>query len=520
MTKIDKNELNEKIAKLSPEKRRLLELRLKEKGTSLPVDDQISPRLSNEASPLSFSQRRLWFLHQLHPDMIAFNLPMALRFSGKLDRNLLSKSINAILSRHEVLRTTYIEKNGVPLQFVHPPLEVELEQFDLTRLREEEKESEAERLILNEIQQPFDLSRDIMFKSFLYRIGPQDHIFFLLRHHIASDGWSARIVQRELLEGYLALQERRSPDLPQLQVQYADYAIWQWERLHQQGFARELDYWRDQLKGLPQLELPIDQPRPSIISYNGSQIPIKITPSLTQKLISLSQQQRVTMNTTLLAAYSVLLYRYTGQDDFAIGVPVSGRTRRVLEPLIGFFINTLVLRTDLSGNPTFLDLLHQINQTSIEALDHQHLPFEILVEDLQPDRQLNRSPLAQATFQYQDIPIQPTTNIPGLSIEHIPIDPGTSQNDLSLTITKSAEGLEGFARFNTDLFEAATIARFIDYYKNLLTDVVDHPDRQICQLMLLTHKDKEKIKAPQILVRPTIEFEEFNLKEVNGTVVQ
>lgn len=493
MVNIDPHEFNKKIAKLSPEKRRLLALRLEEKGLSLPVGDHIYPRLDDEPSPLSFSQRRLWFLHQLHPDMIAFNLPMALRFTGKLEPNLLRKSINAIVYRHEVLRTTYIEKDGIPLQIVHPPAEVELEYFDLTHIREAEREPEAKQLMLNEVRQPFDLSSDVMFKPFLYRLSPQDHILFLLRHHIASDGWSTRIVQRELLEGYLAAQEYRSANLPQLEVQYADFALWQRARFHEQGFEQELNYWRNQLNGLPQLELPIDRPRPSVVSYKGSQLILRISRSLTAKLRNFSRQERVTMNTTMLTAFSVLLHRYSGQVDFAIGVPVSGRIRRELEPLIGFFINTLVLRSDFSGNPTFVDLLHQINQSSIDAFDHQNLPFEMLVEELQHERHLNRSPLIQTTFQYLDIPIQPSIKIPGMLIERLPIDPGTSQFDFSISITESAEGLIGRARFNSDTFETKTIQRMIEHYQVILDAISVNPSSHVSSLSLLSDRERNQI---------------------------
>ena len=452
---------------------------------------------SAETFPVSFAQQRLWFLSQLEPDNPSYNLPQILRLKGELNVDALEQTINAIIARHESLRTTFKEVDGEPVQIVANVHKIKLGFVDLKKLSESEREDEARRLAVAEARRPFDLSRDYPLRAVLVRLDYDAHWLLLTMHHIVSDGWSLGIFTRELSNIYDALATNENINLSELPIQYADFAEWQREWLQGEVLEEHLDYWLKSLAGAPaMLKLPTDHPRPAQQSFKGASVALKLSPQLSQSLVDLSQRQGVTLFMTTLAAFQTLLFRYTGQEDIVIGTPIAGRNREEIEGLIGFFVNTLALRTNVSGNPTFRELLERVKEIALGAYAHQDLPFEKLVEELNPERDVSHSPVFQVMFGMQNVPRDaPALN--GLSITRVSLPSVTAKFDLTLFISETATGLNCWLEYNTDLFEEATVSRMLRHFEHLLEAVVADPDRSILRLPLLTPAERAQLLSEQ-----------------------
>ena len=364
---MDRHTLAEQLARLTPAKRALLERRLKGSGLDdLLIEERIPERAAQESAPLSFAQQRLWFLDQYEPNSSFYNLPSVMRLKGFLNVSALEESLNEIIRRHESLRTTFTKIDGEPVQVIAPSLSLSLGVVDLSQLVESEREEEARRLSSEEARCPFDLARGPLIRAALIRLGPQDHVLVLTLHHIVSDGWSTGVLHSELAVLYRAFCHSEPSPLSPLAIQYADYAVWQRERLKGEVLESQLGYWKKQLEGMPAvLNLPTDRPRPAVQSFRGQRQILELSPELTAGLKELSRKGGVTLYMTLLAAFQTLLYRYTGQEDIVVGSPIANRNRTEIEGLIGFFVNTLVLRTDLEGEPSFEEALRRVRESAL-----------------------------------------------------------------------------------------------------------------------------------------------------------
>jgi len=487
-----RDQLSERLANLSPTKRALLELRLKEKGTTVPVGQTIPRRSAGGPAPLSFAQERLWFLNQLEPESSAYNESNVTRLSGSLDMPALKKTLNQIIVRHEVLRTTIAVVDGAPQQRMAPSRPIDLPVIDLRGLRDEDRDREAHRLTLEAIRRPFDLSRDLMLRVMLLRLTDQENFLLLVKHHIASDGWSVGILWQELAALYRAFIFGEPSPLPDLPLQYADYAVWQRDFLRGEVLATQLAYWKKQLDNLPTLQLPTDRPRPPVQTLRGAKHPLTLSSDLLSELKVLSRREGVTLFMTLLAAFQILLHQYAGQDDIVVGSPIAGRNHPELEGLIGFFINSLVFRADLSGNPIFSELLGRVREVALGAYGHQDVPFEKLVEQLRPERNLSHSPLFQVVFALQNTPRAPR-KLEGLTLTSLAVDNGTSKFDLTLSLHEEAGELKGSLEYNTDLFDALTIQRMLAHFENLLKGIVANPEQRLSKLPLLTQAERQQL---------------------------
>jgi amino acid adenylation domain-containing protein/non-ribosomal peptide synthase protein (TIGR01720 family) len=453
----------------------------------------ILPTPKTDEVPLSFAQQRLWFFDQLSPGNPFYNIFVAFRLAGHLDRLALEQSLNEIVRRHHALRTTFHLSEGRPLQAIAGELRVALPVTDLGYLPAPDGETAARRLASEEAQQPFDLAQGPLFRARLLRLGDQDHIALFTIHHIVSDGWSMDVFMRELVTSYNGLANGLPSSLEPLPIQYADFAIWQREWLSTQVLEEHLGYWRRQLQGCPpRLELATDYPRRAIQDFKGAKQPIAISGVLAASLKELSRNQNVTLFMTLLAAFDTLLYRWTGQDDINVGSPAAGRNRIETESLIGFFVNTLVLRSDLSGDPTFADMLSRVRETVFMAQAYQGLPFEKLVEELQPERNLSHTPLFQVMLVVQNTP-QKQLELSGLTLEPLDVDSGTAKFDLTLLLQETGTGLTGFLEYNTDLFNQATIIRTIQHYQTLIGEIVANPQSRLSAFSFLSEAERHQL---------------------------
>ena len=453
----------------------------------------ISPREQCDRIPLSFAQQRLWFLDRLEPNSSFYNMPHAVRLSGELNLEVLQQALDAIVVHHEIIRTNYrSDRQGNPSQVIAVPQSVELSIFDLQQYRAEERETQVQKLLQQQSQRPFDLASDMMLRGSLLRLAPQEHILLLVMHHIASDGWSMGILWQQLTQLYQAFLAKRPHPLKTSPIQYADYAVWQREWLSGAVLDGQLSYWQQQLAGAkPLLELPTDRPRPAIQTYSGARQSFTIPKSTCDRLQKLGRQAGVTLYMSLLAAFQTLLYRYSSQEDILVGSPIAGRNRAESENLIGFFVNTLVLRTDLSGNPSFQELLARVRSVTLDAYAHQDLPFEKLVEELNPERSLSYSPLFQVMFVLQNEP--KPAKLLGLTEHPVPINLETAKFDLILSVTEKDDLLLGSWSYNTDLFDAATIERMTANFQTLLAGIVENPQQPIAQLPILTPAEQHQL---------------------------
>ena len=443
--------------------------------------------------PLSFAQARLWFLDQLQPKSAFYNIPIALRLSGQLNVAALEKSLNEIIRRHEVLRTNFTKVSGQPVQVIASTLKLKLLQVDLQNLPFREREIEAQRLATTEAVRPFDLEREPLVRATLLQLGSAEYIFLLTAHHIIFDGWSVGVLVRELAALYEAFSTGKPKVLPELPVQYADFAVWQRHWLTGEILETQLNYWKQQLKSAPALlELPTDRPRPAIQTNRGAHQYVALPVELSEALANLSRRTGVTLFMTLYAAFGTLLYRYTGSSDIVVGTPVANRNRQEIEGLIGFFVNTLVLRTDLSGNPSFDQLLRRVREVTLGAYAHQDLPFEELVEALKPTRSLSHTPLFQVMFALQNAPM-PSMELPDLTVSSFSVETPTAKFDLTLSMENTTSGLIGEWEYNSDLFDAATIARMARHFQTLLEGIVANPKQLVSELPLLTEAERQQL---------------------------
>ncbi|MBD1872290.1 amino acid adenylation domain-containing protein [Nodosilinea sp. FACHB-131] len=462
----------------------------------------LPPSHPSTPSPLSFAQQRLWFLYQLAPHNPFYNVPAAIRLTGTLNRSALERSLQEIVRRHAALRTRFTTVDGQPAQVVEPNANVELAVVNLQSVAISERDRIQQQLATAEAQRPFNLSTDSLLRVTLLDFDAAESVLLLTMHHIVADGWSLGILIKELGYFYAAFVEERSPALPPLPIQYADFARWQHNWLQGEVLEKQLSYWRQQLQDFPVLKLPSDRPRPAVQTYQGATYPIHISPTLSQALETFSQQSGASLFMTLLAAFQTLLYRYTGQEDITIGSPIANRHRSEVEGLIGFFVNSLVMRSDLSGNPTFRELLEQVRQVALEAYEHQDLPFEKLVEELDPDRDLSRNPLFQVAFALQNAPMQPL-ELPALTLEPAPLESASTRFDLEVhlwepahglkSFWRSQDGLGGFISYSTDLFDRDRIARLVGHLQTLLEGIIANPDTRLSDLPLLTSEERQQI---------------------------
>ncbi|MEO8383144.1 MAG: amino acid adenylation domain-containing protein, partial [Acidobacteriota bacterium] len=437
--------------------------------------------------PLSFAQQRLWFLNQLEGPSATYNLSIVIRLNGPLDQDALLRALKTIVERHEVLRTRFREIDGVPAQVIDSA-----DAFTVERLSSPSPDASLE-LLDAKLHHRFDLSRDPLFSAWLIEEAPASHVLALLFHHSVADGWSAGVLMEELTVLYGAFRAGWPSPLPPLAIQYADFAHWQRQWLTGEVLAAETGYWKEALAHLPPLlELPTDRPRPPVQSYRGAHEAFHLSRQLMDRLIALSRTSGATLFMTLLAGFDVLLSRYSGQSDLAVGTPVANRTRPELEPLIGFFINNLVLRADLSGDPTFTALLAQIRETALHAYAHQDVPFEVLVEQLNPARSLSYSPLFQVMLVLQNAPFE-ALRLPELEITPIDFEQRATKVDLTLSLTETELGLDGILEYSTDLFDRSTIERFIAHYALLLEAIVEDPHQRISRYELLTEDERQRV---------------------------
>ncbi len=486
------DDLKQRLDRLSPAKRALLERRLIEAGLKQAAPHSLPRRQDRQLAPLSFAQERLWFLNQLEPESAAYNEPRALRLTGLLNIEALQRTLRAIIQRHETLRTTIVMIDGKPMQRIAEHRDIEVPLIDLQAINENVRDTEARRLMDETTCRPFDLSKDCVLRTLLLRLSGQEHIFVVVKHHIASDGWSSAIFWREFQSLYTAFTSDGSAELPELPIQYADFASWQRDWLQGETLENQLSYWKTQLNDLSALQLPFDRPRPKTLKPRSDAQRFLIDNNTSTALKTLSRESGVTLFMTLLAAFQTLLHRYTAQEDIAIGTPIAGRNRIELEGLIGFFANTLVLRADLTNNPSFQAHLERVRKACVEAYSHQDLPFEKLVEELQPERSLSQNPLFQVIFQLNNRPSK-SLALPGLQVETFELSGGISKFDLSLMMFDNGSTLSGRLLYNTDLFNAATIERMVGHFQTLLNGIAANPDEPVGYLPLLTEAEKHQL---------------------------
>jgi amino acid adenylation domain-containing protein len=442
--------------------------------------------------PASFPQQRLWFLDQLEPGSASYNIPAAVRLRGQLDLSALERALNEVIRRHEVLRTMLVSERGIPRQIIADRLELLWTTQDFSRLPEGDRESQALRRLREEAERPFDLARGPLIRAALFRLSEQEHFAIVTMHHAVSDGWSIGILIRELSALYGSFRLGEPSPLAEPAVQYADYALWQRKLLDEEGLEAQLKYWKRQLAGVPQLELPTDRPRPLIASQRGGERTAILPKATLAALRALGRGEGATLYITLLAAFQVLLHRYSSQEDIAVGSPIAGRTRPELEGLIGFFVNTLVLRGDLSGDPPFRELLRRARRTAIEAYTHQDVPFEKLVSVTHADRESSRAPLFQVMFALQNVP-PPELHAPELVLTPLELSSSTSKFDLTLFATEVPEGLRLSFEYSADLFDAATAERMLAHFQILLEEIIAAPDQSIGAIPMLTPHERLQV---------------------------
>ncbi|HJX29997.1 MAG TPA: condensation domain-containing protein, partial [Thermoanaerobaculia bacterium] len=456
-------------------------------GSAVPEAPPLAPMPHGEGAPLSFAQRRLWFLHQLDPDNPVHNIAAFVRLAGRLDVAALRRALNEIPRRHEALRTIFKSVGNEPAQEVAPAAPLPLPVIDLRGLPEGARAAEENAIAAAVARLPFPLEQGPFVRAALTVRAADDHGLSLSWHHIAADGWSLGVFIRELTALY------QGETLPALPVQYADFAAWQRQWLRDDALEARLAFWRSQLEGPPPvLELPTDKPRPAVLSHRGAHYERVVPGSIGERLAAIARAQGATPFMALLAGFATLLHRSTGQDDLVLGAPISGRNRRELEGLIGVFINNLVLRIDAAGDPSFEELLRRVRATALAAYAHQDLPFETLVDALKIERDLSRTPLFQVLFVEQSAPMR-RIDLPGLRLEPREIDLGTARFDLALSMAQVEEGWLGTWKYSTDLFDGPTPARMAEQLENLLAAAADRPDLPVSRLSWLSAGERHQV---------------------------
>jgi amino acid adenylation domain-containing protein len=457
-----------------------------------PAPVSIVPRTGDDPVPLSFAQQRLWFLSELDPGSAAYNITTRLDVRGALGGKVLQRCLDEIVARHQSLRTAFVAEDGRPVQVIHASLPVPLRMLDLASLPREAAEQTIAEEAARTFTTAFDLARGPLLRGCVLELEPEHHVLLFAMHHIVGDGWSMGVLLRELAELYEALTEGRTPLLPPLAVQYADYAVWQ--RAHVSGslYDEQLAYWRARLDGVSPLELPADRARPPLQTFRGESIPFEVPRDLTDRVAGVGRRAGVTPFMALLAVFAVFLRRYTGQHDITVGSPIANRHRSETEPIIGFFANTLVLRTDLSGNPTFIELLTRVKDAALGAYSNQDLPFERLVEELQPQRNSSHNPLFQVMCALNNAPFEPI-RLGSLAVNRLPAETGTAKFDLNLTLDETADGWSGTLDYNSDLFERSTVELMATHLDRLLRTAGEQPDARIDDFEMLSAEDRRQI---------------------------
>ena len=445
------------------------------------------PAERNGTAPLSFPQQQFWLLDQAEPNSSHYNIRTAIKITGPLEAARLQQAFAEIVASHEILRTKFVLNEGSPVQVIESSLPFALDVSDLSSVSTSKREAEVQRLLAVEAEEHFDLAHGPLFRAKLLKLDRDEHLLLMTLHHIICDGWSIDVLLHEITTRY-----QTGAPAPQLQLQYADFALWQREHFQSEAFKRQVDYWKQKLANSPAaLELPTDYRRPATRTFNGAQESVLLPAGLSRGVKALGQREGATLFMTLLAAFQTLLFRYSGQDDIVVGSPIAGRTLVETENLIGAFVNTLALRGNLSGNPTFREFLGRVRETALESYTHQDVPFEKLVEELRPDRSTNRTPLFQSMFALQNLPTD--IAVAGLTLSSLKLDRTKSKFDLTLEVEEQTNGLRASFEYNTDLFAPATVQRMLEHFQNLLTTVVANPDQTLSDLSLLSESEREKL---------------------------
>jgi len=486
----------DRLKELSPAKRALLlQKAMRKDATAADSRQSIPRRAQHSPVPLSFAQQRLWFLNQLTPGSVAYNLPTALRLTGQLDPAALRHSFNAIIRRHEALRTTFTMIDEQPMQVIDERLELALPLVDLRSLPETVQQGQLGDLASATLWLPFDLERGPLVRITLVRLADEAHVLLLVMHHIVSDGWSMSVLTRELIALYAARVAGMPASLPELRIQYPDFAIWQREQLQGELLEQHLTYWRRQLGGsLPTLELPLDRPRPAVQTSHGAAQALDIAPQIREALRALNMLEDTTIFMALVAAFQALLHRYSGQDDIIVGTPIANRDRSQTEGLIGFFVNSLALRVSFAGDPSFRTLLRRVRDVMLDAYTYQGLPFEKLIEALNLPRDLSRHPLFQVMFVLQNTP-PAALDLAGLAMQLLAFGNHAAKFDLQVTLNETDAGLGGGVEYNTDLFDDATIIRLVGHFQTLLAGALADPDQPVSALPLLSAAERAQLLA-------------------------
>src|ERR1041384_8767522 len=488
------SETSENITHLSAEKLALLSRRLKEKHAdkgraSIPKRDDAQ---ATEA-PLSFAQQRLWFIEQLEPGAALYNVPSATRLTGPLDITCLDAALNEVIRRHEVLRTRFTAIDDQPVQLIDSPCDLPVPLVDLSALPAPERESFIKHCATAETLRPFDLERGPLVRAVLLRLDPAQHVLLFTMHHIISDAWSIGLLVSEMGALYSAFLDDHPSPLPELPIQYADYAIWQRERLRGPGLDQQLQYWREQIEEAPaELALPTDRRRPATPTHRGACFDFRLEPELTAALRELCQSEGVTLFMTLLAAWALLLGRHAGVTEVTVGTPVAGRTKPELEKLIGFFVNTLALKVKWESTWTVAELLSAVRELCLGAYSHQELPFDKLVEELQPERSLSRTPLFQVAFILENVPVGKWT-LPSLKLQAIETESLSTNFDLTLTMSENEDDIVGSLVYALDLFDHTTTSRMTQRFRMLLKSMAADPYSRLCDLPLLTEAERRQL---------------------------
>jgi amino acid adenylation domain-containing protein len=482
----------ELLKRLSPAQRALLLKELQKDAAHTNGSHDIPRRPPAGPIPLSFSQQRLWFVAQIDPDTPLYNVPEAIDLKGQLNLVALEQGLNEIIRRHDALRTRFTVVDRQPVQVCTPSRRLALKIVDLSQLPGNARESAARRLLEAEARRPFDLGNDLLLRATLLRLERDHHWAFLTLHHIVADGWSMGVLIREIAALYQAFAAGQASPLPELPIQYTDFTQWQREWLKGEKLASQLDYWRRQLADAPPLRFPSDRPRSVHATPNGARLNFTLPRTLSNAVKRLSDAEGATLFMTLLAAFKLLLYRYAQQDDIVVGTAIANRHHGETEHLIGFFLNLLVLRTKVSGKLTFRDFLQRVREVALGAFEHQDLPFDKLVEELQPERQLNRNPLFQVVFAVHS-GLAPSLNLQQLNVRQLPATSHTSKYDLSLEFVDTENALTGFLEYSTELFDAATIERLLTHYQTLLESLVNNPEQSIARVQLLPRQEQHKL---------------------------
>ncbi|MBF1989862.1 condensation protein [Fischerella thermalis CCMEE 5268] len=502
-------DLAKRIAALSPEKRKLLLQKLSNKNHGLssytPIIHQ--SRESN-TFPLSFAQQRLWFLDQLEPGNPAFNICQFMRLTGRLNVAALEQSFQEVLRRHEALRTTFTVVDGQPLQVIAPTPVFKIPVINLQELPEDTRESKVLQLANEEVEKSFDLTKDCLLRLTLLQLSEIEYALLLSIHHIAADAWSIGVLIHEITTFYESFSCGYPSPLPQLPIQYVDFAVWQRQWLQGEKLETLLSYWKQQLGSqLPVLELPTDKPRPTVQTFNGARQCLTLPKSFCDRLKALYQREGITLFMILLAAFQTLLYWYTGQEDIVVGTDIANRNQPEVRGLIGFFVNQLVLRTNLSGNPSFRELLERVREVTLDAYAHQDLPFDKLVDALNPVRHMARPPLFQVKLILENTQ-NPSLQLSGLTIKSFQVEKPKTQLDLLWEIVETEQGIIAALEYNTDLFYSTTIARMLGHFETTLNYVVTKPTAKLNELI----ENLISIDKQQASIQNKKRKEEFQLK--------